>query len=129
MSLRPIELHMWPTPNSFKVTIFLEEAGLPYDIKLVNIGKGDQPARAIALLVPAEKFRHVAAFYRWIGSDEKGHFEMKGVRPGDYKLFAVEEIDPRTVQDPEFLKPIEASGVAVTLREGTNEKQKLTVIR
>ena len=94
-----------------------------------DILKGDQPARAVALLVPAEKFRHVAAFYRWIGSDDKGHFEMKGVRPGDYKLFAVEEIDPRTVQDPEFLKPIEASGVAVTLREGTNEKQKLTVIR
>ncbi|MBV1705247.1 MAG: glutathione S-transferase N-terminal domain-containing protein [Hyphomicrobiales bacterium] len=37
-----IELHYWPTPNGHKVTIFLEEAGLPYEIKPVNIGKGEQ---------------------------------------------------------------------------------------
>ena len=37
-----IELHYWPTPNGHKITMFLEEAGLPYEIKAVNIGKGDQ---------------------------------------------------------------------------------------
>lgn len=39
---RPIELHFWPTPNGFKVAIALEEMGLPYEIHLVNIGKGEQ---------------------------------------------------------------------------------------
>jgi GST-like protein len=39
---RPIELHFWPTPNGFKISIMLEECGLPYDVKLVDIGKGDQ---------------------------------------------------------------------------------------
>jgi len=42
MAQRPIELHVWPTPNAYKVSIFLEEAGLPYDVRLVNIGKGEQ---------------------------------------------------------------------------------------
>jgi GSH-dependent disulfide-bond oxidoreductase len=37
-----IELHYWPTPNGHKITLFLEEAGLPYTIKPVNIGKGEQ---------------------------------------------------------------------------------------
>jgi GST-like protein len=37
-----IDLHYWTTPNGHKVTIFLEEAGLPYKIFPVNIGKGDQ---------------------------------------------------------------------------------------
>ena len=37
-----IELHYWPTPNGHKVTMFLEEAGLPYRIVPVNIGKGEQ---------------------------------------------------------------------------------------
>jgi len=37
-----IDLHYWTTPNSHKVTIFLEEAGLPYRIVPVNISKGDQ---------------------------------------------------------------------------------------
>ncbi len=37
-----IDLHYWPTPNGHKITLFLEEAGLAYTIKPVDIGKGDQ---------------------------------------------------------------------------------------
>ena len=42
MSTTPIELHFWPTPNGHKITIMLEECGLPYTIKFVDITKGDQ---------------------------------------------------------------------------------------
>ncbi|MEL7106145.1 MAG: glutathione S-transferase N-terminal domain-containing protein [Pseudomonadota bacterium] len=38
----PIDLYFWPTPNGYKITIALEEMGLPYEVKLVNIGAGDQ---------------------------------------------------------------------------------------
>ncbi|MGY2051149.1 glutathione binding-like protein [Methylobacterium sp. JK268] len=37
-----IDLYYWTTPNGHKVTMFLEEAGLPYTIHPVNIGKGEQ---------------------------------------------------------------------------------------
>jgi len=37
-----IDLYYWTTPNGHKVTIFLEETGLPYTLKPVNIGKGEQ---------------------------------------------------------------------------------------
>ncbi|HSX65192.1 MAG TPA: glutathione S-transferase N-terminal domain-containing protein [Pseudoxanthomonas sp.] len=37
-----IDLHYWPTPNGHKVTLLLEEAGLDYTVKPVNIGAGDQ---------------------------------------------------------------------------------------
>jgi GSH-dependent disulfide-bond oxidoreductase len=37
-----IELYYWPTPNGHKIAIFLEEAGLPYEIRPVNIGAGQQ---------------------------------------------------------------------------------------
>ncbi len=37
-----IDLYYWPTPNGHKVTLFLEEAGLEYAIKPVDIGKGAQ---------------------------------------------------------------------------------------
>jgi GST-like protein len=37
-----IDLHYWPTPNGKKVTILLEEAGIPYNIIPCNIGRGDQ---------------------------------------------------------------------------------------
>ena len=39
---KPIELYYWPTPNGWKISIALEEMGLPYEVKLVDIGRGDQ---------------------------------------------------------------------------------------
>jgi GST-like protein len=38
----PVEVHYWPTPNGWKITIMLEELGVPYQVKFVNIGKGEQ---------------------------------------------------------------------------------------
>ncbi|MBS0370269.1 MAG: glutathione S-transferase N-terminal domain-containing protein [Proteobacteria bacterium] len=37
-----IDLHYWTTPNGHKITLFLEESGLPYRIVPINIGKGEQ---------------------------------------------------------------------------------------
>ena len=37
-----IDLYFWPTPNGWKITIMLEEIGLPYEVIPINIGKGDQ---------------------------------------------------------------------------------------
>ena len=39
---KPIELYYWPTPNGWKISIMLEECKIPYVLKPVNIGKGDQ---------------------------------------------------------------------------------------
>ena len=40
--VQPIEIYYWPTPNGHKVTIACEEMGLPYEIRPVNIGRGEQ---------------------------------------------------------------------------------------
>jgi GST-like protein len=47
-----IDLHYWPTPNGKKVTILLEECGLPYRIIPVNIQKGDQFDKAFLEMNP-----------------------------------------------------------------------------
>jgi GST-like protein len=38
----PIDLHFWPTPNGWKITIMLEECGLPYRVTPVDIANGEQ---------------------------------------------------------------------------------------
>ena len=38
----PIELYYWPTPNGWKISIMLEECGLPYAVHPIDISKGDQ---------------------------------------------------------------------------------------
>lgn len=48
----PIELWYWPTPNGWKVSIALEEMGLPYVLRPVNIGAGEQFAPAFQAISP-----------------------------------------------------------------------------
>ena len=47
-----IDLYYWTTPNGHKVTMLLEEAGLPYQVKPVNIGKGEQFAPDFLAIAP-----------------------------------------------------------------------------
>ncbi|PQZ81823.1 MULTISPECIES: glutathione S-transferase N-terminal domain-containing protein [unclassified Brevundimonas] len=49
---QPIELWYWPTPNGWKISIALEEMGLPYVVKSVNIGAGEQFAAAFQAISP-----------------------------------------------------------------------------
>ncbi|MBB1473432.1 glutathione S-transferase N-terminal domain-containing protein [Luteimonas sp. MC1782] len=50
-----IDLHYWPTPNGHKVTLFLEEAGLEYRIRPVDIGKGAQFEPGFLAISPNNK--------------------------------------------------------------------------
>jgi GSH-dependent disulfide-bond oxidoreductase len=47
-----IDLHFWPTPNGWKITLFLEEAGLDYRLVPVNIGRGEQFEEAFLAISP-----------------------------------------------------------------------------
>ena len=50
-----IDLHYWPTPNGHKIPLFLEEAGLPYTLHPVDIGKGAQFDADFLALSPNNK--------------------------------------------------------------------------
>jgi GST-like protein len=47
-----IDLHYWPTPNGWKISIALEEMGLPYRVLPVNIGRGEQFEPAFLAISP-----------------------------------------------------------------------------
>ena len=47
-----IDLHYWTTPNGHKISMFLEESGLPYRIVPVNIGKGEQFTASFLSIAP-----------------------------------------------------------------------------
>lgn len=55
MAKKPIDLYFWPTPNGFKARIMLEECGLPYRVKPVDIGAGDQFKPAFLKISPNNK--------------------------------------------------------------------------
>jgi GSH-dependent disulfide-bond oxidoreductase len=47
-----IDLYYWPTPNGWKISLMLEECGLPYTLKPINIGKGEQFAPEFLAISP-----------------------------------------------------------------------------
>ena len=47
-----IDLYYWPTPNGWKISIALEEMELPYTVKYVNIGRGEQFAPEFLRISP-----------------------------------------------------------------------------
>ncbi|MGY6632695.1 MAG: glutathione S-transferase N-terminal domain-containing protein [Alkalilacustris sp.] len=51
-SAAPIDLYYWPTPNGWKISIALEEMGLPYAVHYIDIGAGDQFDPAFLKIAP-----------------------------------------------------------------------------
>jgi GSH-dependent disulfide-bond oxidoreductase len=52
LQTKPIAVYYWPTPNGWKITIMLEELGAPYEVKYINIGKGEQFAPDFLAISP-----------------------------------------------------------------------------
>ena len=53
---------------------------------------------------------------------------MRNIPPGDYKLFAWENVEPGAWQDSDFIQRYESSGQTIRINEGSNETPQLRVI-
>jgi len=81
------------------------------------------------VLVPDRSRRMQYRLYETQTTDQYGHFELRGIAPGDYQLFSWEDAESGAWEDPEFLKPFEEKGEAVSLKEGDQKTINLTAIR
>jgi hypothetical protein len=88
-----------------------------------------QPCRATVVLVPATpEMRPAHQLYRITNATERGAFVMKSVRPGAYKLFAFQEIEPFEWLDPEQLNMVEALGELLQVGAGESAIRDLVAI-
>jgi GST-like protein len=74
-----IEVHYWPTPNGKKVTILLEELGIPYRITPLNIGRGDQFSDAYLALNPNHRMPAIVDHAPKGGGAPVGVFESGAI--------------------------------------------------
>jgi hypothetical protein len=68
------------------------------------------------VMIPRDRTR--ADLYKFANTDQNGRFTIRGIPPGQYKLFAWEEIETNAFRDPEFLRLYEELGKAVGIVEG-----------
>lgn len=95
----------------------------------VLLDKRDQPfGGALVVLVPEPRRRGQAHFYKSTTTDQYGRFILRGIPPGEYKLFAWEDIEPGAYQDPEFMRPYEQRGESLRIGEGSRHNIELKLI-
>jgi hypothetical protein len=114
-------------------------AGQPGLLRIVLAGNGAQisgvvaddskPRRATVVLVPTTpELQQAAHMYRATSTQDKSTFTFTAVRPGSYKLFAFEEVEPLAWLDPAFLKLVESMGESISVVEGDRIIRQLAPI-
>lgn len=74
-----IDLYYWPTPNGHKITLFLEEAGLDYQIKPVNISKGEQFEPSFLKIAPNNRMPAIVDHHPADGGPALSVFESGAI--------------------------------------------------
>jgi protocatechuate 3,4-dioxygenase beta subunit len=90
-------------------------------------GKTQKPAPgATVVLVP--EMRDRTQLYSQATSDNEGHFRLKSLVPGEYRLFAWEEVPSYAWMDPDYMRDTERKGQLVTVAEGSPQTLQVTMI-
>ena len=94
----------------------------------VALGRtGDPAANATVVLVPANA-RKRTALYQAVVTGSDGKFRFQEIPPGDYKLFAWDDIETGAWENPDFMRSYESRGHAVRIVENKSEETSLGVI-
>lgn len=79
--------------------------------------------------MPSPPRRSQHRLYKAQTTDQYGHFDLRGVAPGEYTLFSWDEVEGGAWEDPDFLKPLEKKGEKLALQEGDAKSVNLTTIK
>ena len=114
-------------PNAGPVSIVISPNGGRID-GVVMDDRRQQPAAGIeAVLVPARRPARVD-LYKTAVTDKSGAFTIRGIPPGDYKVFAWEAIESFGYFDENLLRQSDSQGATVRIAESSRERVAVTII-
>jgi len=90
--------------------------------------KGEPFSNAIVVAVPEARMRGRVDHYRKTVTDQTGHFGLRGLRPGDYTIFAWESIEGEAYYNPDFLKAFEGQGTTLHISDGDHKSMQVPMI-
>ncbi len=74
-----LDVHLWNTPNGYKILLFLEETEMPYQIVAINIGKGEQFSADFLKISPNNKIPAIVDYEPLEGSAPLSIFESGAI--------------------------------------------------
>jgi hypothetical protein len=90
--------------------------------------RGEPLSNRTVALVPDPRLRRRNDLYKIVYTDSVGRFQMSGITPGEYKLFAWDNVETSAWQDPDFIQTYESFGRRIRIEEGSKEDVQLAVI-
>jgi hypothetical protein len=110
-----------------ELTIVINPNGGQIDGSVQN-AKGDAAVGATVTLIPDASHQSLTWLYKTASTDQNGHFTVKGVRPGEYRIYAWEDVEQGAYQDPDFVKPHESAGEKVSVKDSRQATVQLKAI-
>jgi hypothetical protein len=87
-----------------------------------------QPVAGAQVVLIPDANRDRVDLYKTVTTDQLGRFTLRGVAPGDFKLFAWESLEPNSYFDPDVVRRAEPSGKSVKVSESSKLSIGLAVI-
>lgn len=113
-------------PSQLEIVLSLN----PASVDAVVFDDAQKPCSdATAVLVPDPPRRQRFDLYDSVKSDASGRVHFDSVAPGDYRLFAWDEVPADAWQDPDFLRLYEDRGRPIHLAEGSRESVEVRLIK
>jgi len=115
-AVSPLDVLISPSAGAVEGTVIDPRTGKP-------------TSGATVVLVPRAEER--SELYQRVATDQEGRFRIRNLVPGEYKLYAWEEVPPYAWMDPDFMRGMENKGEAVSISEGgaVNVQAKLNFER
>ena len=118
-------LHVDEAPAPIEIVIGTKTGSIEGKV----LSETQEPAsNAKVVLVPDAPYRGRGDLYKNVASDASGHFQITGIAPGSYRIFAWEDVQFGAWQDPEFISAYEGRGRPVHASESGRESVQLTAI-
>jgi hypothetical protein len=95
---------------------------------IVQMANGKSACNGTVVLVPDANRRSVERYYQEAEVDHVGHFVLRGIAPGAYKLFAFDDAEEVGYRNPESLQPYENQGQPTEIGEGEHRTISLKLI-
>jgi hypothetical protein len=87
-----------------------------------------QPVAGIQAVLIPDQFRSRTELFKTAITDQNGLFTVRGITPGEYKLFAWEDIEQFAYFDPDFVRQFEQRGTSVIISESARVNAEVKII-